>query len=82
MAVEELTMAPGAGLFRPGRRDGRGFAWTSHSLRKGATTAAYVTGVMMQKIKYSIGGWAMEFSMVLDYIDPTMLPCPAAWHLF
>eukprot|EP00873_Tetraselmis_striata_P033011 jgi/Tetstr1/453275/TSEL_003957.t1 len=35
----------------------------------------------MQKIKY-FGGRAMESSVVLDYIDPTVLPCPAAWHLF
>eukprot|EP00873_Tetraselmis_striata_P006291 jgi/Tetstr1/426555/TSEL_001631.t1 len=49
--------------------------------RQGATTAAYVIGVTMQKIKY-FGGWAMESSVVLDYIDPIVLPCPAAWHLF
>eukprot|EP00873_Tetraselmis_striata_P012026 jgi/Tetstr1/432290/TSEL_021692.t1 len=49
--------------------------------RWGATTTAYVIGVTMQKIKY-FGGWAMETSVVLDYIDPTVLPCPAAWHLF
>eukprot|EP00873_Tetraselmis_striata_P016563 jgi/Tetstr1/436827/TSEL_025605.t1 len=47
----------------------------------GATTVAYVIGVTMQKIKY-FGCWAMESSVVLDYIDPTVLPCPAAWHLF
>eukprot|EP00873_Tetraselmis_striata_P025468 jgi/Tetstr1/445732/TSEL_033380.t1 len=51
----------------------------SHQL---AATAAYVIGVTMQKIKYFGGGWAMEFSVVLDYIDPTVLPCPAAWQLF
>eukprot|EP00873_Tetraselmis_striata_P018441 jgi/Tetstr1/438705/TSEL_027254.t1 len=51
-------------------------------LQLGATTtAAYVIGVTMQKIKY-FGGWAMEADMVLDYIDRTVLPCPAAWHLF
>eukprot|EP00873_Tetraselmis_striata_P017714 jgi/Tetstr1/437978/TSEL_026608.t1 len=58
-----------------------GFAWTSHSLRKGATTTAYVIGVTMQKIKY-FGGWAMESSVVLDYSDLTVLTCSAAWHLF
>eukprot|EP00873_Tetraselmis_striata_P014674 jgi/Tetstr1/434938/TSEL_023934.t1 len=47
----------------------------------GATAAAYVIGVTMQKIKY-FGGWAMESSVVLDYIDPIVLPCPAAWQLF
>eukprot|EP00873_Tetraselmis_striata_P036045 jgi/Tetstr1/456309/TSEL_043065.t1 len=36
--------------------------------------AAYVIGVTMQKIKY-FGGWAMlASSVVLDYIDPTVLP--------
>eukprot|EP00873_Tetraselmis_striata_P017697 jgi/Tetstr1/437961/TSEL_026591.t1 len=57
------------------------FAWTSHSLRKGATTTAYVIGVTMQKILY-FGSWAMESNVVLDYIDPTVLPCPTEWHLF
>eukprot|EP00873_Tetraselmis_striata_P020247 jgi/Tetstr1/440511/TSEL_028834.t1 len=48
---------------------------------QGARTAAYVIGVTMQKIKY-FAGWAMESSVVLDYIDPTVLPCSAAWQLF
>eukprot|EP00873_Tetraselmis_striata_P036362 jgi/Tetstr1/456626/TSEL_043329.t1 len=43
-------------------------------------TTAYVISVTMQKIKY-FGGWAMESGVVLDYIDPTVLPCQAAWHL-
>eukprot|EP00873_Tetraselmis_striata_P010120 jgi/Tetstr1/430384/TSEL_020194.t1 len=55
-----------------------GFAWTSHSLRKGATTAAYVIGVTMQKIKY-FGGWAMESSVVLDYIS-TQQCCHVRQH--
>eukprot|EP00873_Tetraselmis_striata_P036461 jgi/Tetstr1/456725/TSEL_043422.t1 len=29
-----------------------GFVWTSHSLRKGAATAAYAIGVVLQKIKH------------------------------
>eukprot|EP00873_Tetraselmis_striata_P004796 jgi/Tetstr1/425060/TSEL_015524.t1 len=40
---------------------------------RGATTAAYVIGVMMEKIKY-FGDWAMKSSMMLDYIEPTVLP--------
>eukprot|EP00873_Tetraselmis_striata_P042119 jgi/Tetstr1/462383/TSEL_007389.t1 len=52
--------------------------WTADTL---AATAAYVIGVTMQKIKY-FGGWAMESSVVLDYIDPTVLRCPPASHLF
>eukprot|EP00873_Tetraselmis_striata_P021106 jgi/Tetstr1/441370/TSEL_029619.t1 len=39
------------------------------SRSKGATTAAYVIGVMMQKVKY-FGGRAMGSNVVLDYIDP------------
>eukprot|EP00873_Tetraselmis_striata_P002200 jgi/Tetstr1/422464/TSEL_013302.t1 len=63
------------------RREGHA-KWTADTLTSwGATTAAYVIGVTMQKIKY-FGGWAMESSVVLDYIDPTVLPCPAALHLF
>jgi hypothetical protein len=48
------------------------FSWTSRSLRKGAATAAYNVGVTLQKIKY-FGGWSMGSSVVLDYIDPTVL---------
>jgi hypothetical protein len=58
-----------------------GFAWTSQSLRKGATTAAYNISTPMQKIKF-FGGWARESDVVLDYIDPTVLPCLGAWELF
>jgi hypothetical protein len=32
-----------------------GFCWTSHSLRKGAATAAYNVGVTLHKIKYFRG---------------------------
>jgi hypothetical protein len=58
-----------------------GFAWTSHSLQKGAAIAAYNIGTPMQKIKF-FGGWARESDVVLDYIDPTVLSCPGAWQLF
>eukprot|EP00873_Tetraselmis_striata_P042439 jgi/Tetstr1/462703/TSEL_007668.t1 len=58
-----------------------GFVWTSHSLRKGAATAAYAIGVVLQKIKH-FGGWALSPSVVLDYINPTALPCAASWQLF
>eukprot|EP00873_Tetraselmis_striata_P013843 jgi/Tetstr1/434107/TSEL_023251.t1 len=47
----------------------------------GATTTAYVIGVTMRKIKY-FGDWAMESSVVLDDINPTVLTCPATWQLF
>jgi hypothetical protein len=58
-----------------------GFTWTSHSLRKGASTIAYAIGVNMQKIKF-FGGWATESSVVLNYIDPTIVPTTAAWYFF
>jgi hypothetical protein len=35
----------------------------------------------MQKIKF-FGGWARESDLVLDYIDPTVLPYSGAWQLF
>eukprot|EP00873_Tetraselmis_striata_P044569 jgi/Tetstr1/464833/TSEL_009572.t1 len=58
-----------------------GFVWTSHSLRKGAATAAYAIGAVLQRIKH-FGGWAQLSSVVLDYINPTALPCAASWQLF
>jgi hypothetical protein len=50
-----------------------GFAWTSHSLCKGAATATYTIGTPMHKIKI-FGCWARESDVVLDYIDQTILP--------
>eukprot|EP00873_Tetraselmis_striata_P019942 jgi/Tetstr1/440206/TSEL_028558.t1 len=44
-------------------------------------TADTLISWIQLKIKY-FGGWVTESSMVLDYIDPTVLSCPAAWHLF
>jgi hypothetical protein len=35
----------------------------------------------MQKIKF-FGGWARELDVVLNYIDPIVLPSPGAWQLF
>jgi hypothetical protein len=53
-----------------------GFPWTSVSLRKVATTATYAIGVNMQKMKKTCG-WATESSVVLDYIDPIVVPTTA-----
>jgi hypothetical protein len=53
-------------------RPREGFSWTSHSLRKGTPTTAYIVGVKLQEIKY-FGGWSTVSSVVLDYIDPTVL---------
>eukprot|EP00873_Tetraselmis_striata_P029593 jgi/Tetstr1/449857/TSEL_036919.t1 len=47
----------------------------------GAATAAYAIGVVLQKIKH-FGGWAEFSSVLLDYINPTALPCEASWRLF
>eukprot|EP00873_Tetraselmis_striata_P014154 jgi/Tetstr1/434418/TSEL_023518.t1 len=46
-----------------------------------AATAAYAIGVVLQKIKH-FGGWAQLSSVLLDYINPTALPCAASWQLF
>ena len=58
-----------------------GFSWTSHSLRKGAATAAYAVGVPLLKIKYC-GDWAQESSAIHRYIDVAATPTPAARQLF
>jgi hypothetical protein len=55
-----------------------GFKWTSHSLRKGAASAANCIGEPLPVIK-DMGGWAKNNSVTEGkYIDPTMTPTPAA----
>ena len=58
-----------------------GFVWTSHSLRSGAATAANAAGVPLPQIRF-FGDWATNSSVVLDYIDPTLLPSPAGELFF
>ena len=59
-----------------------GFKWTSHSLRKGAASAASCIGTPLHVVKY-MGGWAKNSSVTEGkYIDPTMTPSPAAWQYF
>eukprot|EP00873_Tetraselmis_striata_P025904 jgi/Tetstr1/446168/TSEL_003569.t1 len=58
-----------------------GTSWTSHSLRKGAACAANAIGVPLSHIRYQ-GGWATNSDVVLDYIDPNVLPSPGAWFFF
>eukprot|EP00873_Tetraselmis_striata_P026062 jgi/Tetstr1/446326/TSEL_033869.t1 len=41
---------------------------------RGAATAAYAIGVVLQKTNH-FGSWAQLSSVVLDYINPTALPC-------
>ena len=58
-----------------------GFSWTSHSLRKGAASAAYAIKVPLSDIRFA-GGWSTN-STVLEgrYVDFAMQPTGAA-HLF
>eukprot|EP00873_Tetraselmis_striata_P024280 jgi/Tetstr1/444544/TSEL_032421.t1 len=58
-----------------------GTSWTSHSLRKGAASAANAIGAPLSHIRYQ-GGWATNSDVVLDYIDPNVLPSPGAWFFF
>ena len=48
-------------------------AWSGHSLRKGAASAASAIGVSLDRVCF-IGGWKIKAATVHDYIDPT---CPA-----
>ena len=58
------------------------FKWTSHSLRKGAASAAACIGAPLTKIRY-MGGWSKTSDVVTGkYIDPTMSETPAAWLFF
>eukprot|EP00873_Tetraselmis_striata_P024133 jgi/Tetstr1/444397/TSEL_032286.t1 len=50
-------------------------------LRKGAASAANAIGVPLSQIRYQ-GGWATNSDVVLDYIDPNVLPSPGAWFFF
>eukprot|EP00873_Tetraselmis_striata_P006003 jgi/Tetstr1/426267/TSEL_016584.t1 len=69
-AVNLVNAAPPAGT-----------SWTSHSLRKGAASAANAIGAPLSHIRYQ-GGWATNSDVVQDYIDPNVLPSPGAWFFF
>eukprot|EP00873_Tetraselmis_striata_P041954 jgi/Tetstr1/462218/TSEL_007281.t1 len=69
-AVNLVNAAPPAGT-----------SWTSHSLRKGAASATNAIGAPLSHIRYQ-GGWATNSDVVLDYIDPNVLPSPGAWFFF
>jgi len=58
-----------------------GYTWTSHSLRKGAASAARAIRVTLDVIRY-FGGWAKNSDVVNDYIDPSVRPSPAASFFF
>eukprot|EP00873_Tetraselmis_striata_P035869 jgi/Tetstr1/456133/TSEL_042902.t1 len=69
-AVNLVNAAPPAGT-----------SWTSHILRKGAASATNAIGAPLSHIRYQ-GGWATNSDVVLDYIDPNVLPSPGAWFFF
>ena len=59
-----------------------GFAWTSHSLRIGAASAARAVGWTLEQIEYW-GGWATMSKALRDsYIVPTVPPCRFAKFFF
>ena len=58
-----------------------GCTYTSHSIRKGATTSASAIGVVDSVYCY-IGDWSVKSSARLDYIDPTAIASPAMFELF
>eukprot|EP00873_Tetraselmis_striata_P018262 jgi/Tetstr1/438526/TSEL_027078.t1 len=48
---------------------------------RGAASAANAIGVPLSHIRYQ-GGWATSSDVVLDYIDPNVLPSHGAWFFF
>ncbi len=59
-----------------------GFSWTSHSLRKGAASAANAIKARLTDIRYQ-GGWATNSNVLeVKYIDFTMQPAAAARLFF
>lgn len=49
-----------------------GDLWQSHSLRKGAASAASAEGLDVPRIRFW-GGWAHDSGAVMDYINPSVL---------
>jgi hypothetical protein len=62
-------------------RPPEGFCCASHSLITGGAIAADNVGASLHKIKY-LGGLAIESSVMLDYIDPTVLAWRLEWLFF
>ena len=71
-----------AALARTGAEAPQGFAYLGHSLRAGAVSAMAAIGVPRHLYVW-LGGWSPS-SRTVDkhYIDPTVLPSPAAFELF
>lgn len=59
----------------------QGYAWSSHSLRKGGASAASAIGVPLPVIRH-IGGWATTSAVVMKYIDPSVMASTGAWFFF
>jgi hypothetical protein len=81
-SAETLSGWLRAAFTAAGHSPPEGFSWTSHSLRKGAASAANAIQVRLTDIRFA-GGWATN-STVLEakYIDFAMRPTPAAWLFF
>eukprot|EP00873_Tetraselmis_striata_P011443 jgi/Tetstr1/431707/TSEL_021232.t1 len=71
---EMMEEHPPPGFYLCGRHT---LSAKARPLRRTSSTCV----VVLQKIKH-IGGWAELSSFVLDYINPTALPCAASWHRF
>eukprot|EP00873_Tetraselmis_striata_P001594 jgi/Tetstr1/421858/TSEL_012758.t1 len=62
----------------PGRCWGHGGRrGSSHSLRKGAAFVANAIGVPLSHIRHQ-GGWATNSDVIMDYIEPNVLPSSGA----
>jgi len=59
----------------------KGAVWTSHSMRKGATTSASAIGVVDTVYCY-VADWSLGSKTRFDYIDPTARPSPAMMEFF
>ncbi len=63
-------------------RPPKGFARTSHSLRKGSASAVNAIGVQLPAIRYT-GGWSTHTIVLeLKYINFSMQSTPTAWIFF
>ena len=59
-----------------------GFAYQGHSLRSGGSSAAEAVGVSRYRGNW-LGGWSQQGrTRELHYLDPSVLPTPAAFAFF
>ena len=59
-----------------------GFSWLSHSLRKGAASAAHAILVPLTTIRFMGGGATTSNVLEAKYIDYAMRASPAAFLFF